>query len=51
MLRLIGGIYVAGIIVILLLILIQRPETDIGDAVVSALVWPYTVVQMIRAAN
>lgn len=51
MLRLIGGLYVTGIIVVLAIIVIQRPETDIGDAVVAALIWPYTAVQMIRASQ
>ncbi len=38
-------IYTAGIVILLIVLLIQEPDISLGDAVLSAALWPYGVYE------
>ena len=47
MLRFLISLYFFGIVVVFFLLLIYRPAIPLGEAVLTALVWPYGVYVLI----
>lgn len=51
MLRFIIGLYLTGVVAVLVLLLLLKPEVALGDAVVGALLWPWAVYKYFIAAG